>query len=733
MRAEEYVRLLNARLECNVRIADAIPDFVSGKTRRNLKAGTAKGWFDDTSGTVCLYRPNLSKDSAGIDADVAFLQVMRQGLKGLLGDKSYSFACMMWSRMSPEDGRTFDRKEAAAAGDRWFRSLPDRHVKQWDTVAKTVSGITGLTDSWQLADSLCHACALHRKQERAAAVLNNDFGALDERMQRELSDPSKGGYLSFGTASETFLRIGYPKAEVGVTAETVRRFLTRNSLEPSVFQERDLTAALHTPLMVISDTGAQRKDGRMPLNMFVTNIYIPQKGYLAVGMRNEKDLIKGFADEKMNHIHSEALTFFSEYRILVALSSRQSDIRFLLPKHAAEGTTYVVSDILKGMEGKTAEELGMKKSVSGNVPDLAPVPLSRRLSIAANIVNDFRNPMLSSKRLQHFGSILFDDRVSRHLETVREMRNATAANSSEPSRKVRQKTFAEKLDTSIDTKCFSAAAVLKMHKAGVHTVRGIISLGEKGYRQSFGPRAFKDAQKYLDSMGLSFDVVQRMRIIPEKELADMSEKERSLVHVTDLAFSMRSVPDSILDRQVMVPRGIGDTCFTGANCVNLVSKMVGTSRWRNCNIFLTRQECEDIGYVIKADAVPCHLRDAAGNPAVVFNLAETTFASTYTEIFDAVAEMARKTSAQVPGQVRNLIYGVKDGGMEQAEATYRFIDISVRKAMKEAVPSERPASLQALTSMASARLGFEDPFTANAEQRKVSAKDIYQDMLFITK
>lgn len=714
---------LNASLPRNVRIVRVLPQNIDPRIHARIRGGAA-GWFDEHRGCVTLYGPNLSGKADSIDSTVAFLHVSRKGLQDFLGTSDYKLLCCRISRMVNGAGASsFSLEESFRFGDGYLHSLGDNHDRMWDDIASCVSEITGLKDSYSLAESLCKGHARFMAYRLKEAAKNNDTAVLAEHMAKGLTQSAdSASRFSLGHAADVFLRLGYPDADVNVSVDIIRNFAEANGVSLEFLSSGEQLFSIHQPLAVVRERRS-RVEGRQPLTTFITDNFVQGKGYLSFSVEALDEVRKGFVSGKYRNIKVRAIRFYSEYSLMQALGAENGGrICYLQPKHGVDGTSYRVSDILAGLDGRSAESMGYKKGADGMVPGITPSQLSRRLIITANIVENFRNPMSAAKRMELFGKNKFEQDME-HSNSSLPLRKERLE--TQPVRKD-PRTYAERLKTYVSDEYFSKGAMKKLAAAHILTASDLISVGSEKFRQDFGTRVFKSAERFLEANGLGFGNTYKLKVISTESLSRMTSEQQEKVRETDLINSLSYVPDSVMSRQLRMPRDVDGRYFMGADAVNLVARSVSTPRWRDSNIFLSAEEMKRFGLTPAVSAIPCHVMNAEGKSVVVYNLSETDFASRHPSMFDAMAELSRSTSAEVPAYMRNIIYGYAGVKPSEASRVFDIIDGGCRRTIARNQLGADSLTLSQLSSQAARKVGIRNPLETRG--RKPKASEVYGAM-----
>lgn len=722
---EKRINELNIFLPCKVKLYNMLPSNISPKLYEKLRNGSA-GWVDPTSGDICLYRPNAPHDIESIDASVTFLGVSRKGIEGFLGERHFASVCRQIGEMllRSESNRTMHNDELVSIGKGFLQELETHHTRQWDDVAYFVSRLTDLKCGHSLSKALNKGNEQYHKLEHNNAVINGNYTELNKELQRSLEDPSDtNSIVSLGKVSDVFERIGYPSVELKMNIGYLKEFLEKRGLDSDSLLDTESTFKIHQPLAVVK-SHIQKENGRDANNIFVTDTMIPGQGYLSFAIESTDDVFKGMQSGRYSNMRVKAITTLSEYALIQALNADKGEsIRYLKPKYSEDGTSYVISDHLRKMEGKSAEELGYKKSAGGTAPSLTSLQQSHRLIIATNIVENFKNPMSLNKRMQLFGESKYDSLVL----MKQKMREEIPASQPIPQKTVHtsaERTYKERLNTVIDEH-FSMNARKVLTKARITKAMDLISLGEDKVKERYGIRVYKSAVAFLQDNNLSFSGSVKIKTISESSVLSKAVDGVSQVRELDLIYSLSGIPDNVMARSIRMPRTADGTYLDGANSLNLIAKSVSIPRWRDCNIFLTEKELKDLKLSVNKGAVPCHLSDGRSKNMIVYNLSETDFAISHPALFDAVSELSRRTSAEVPSYLKNIMYGLKGVSQDEAKSVYQFIETSFKRNVSIQDLQPNSISLRKLSAYASREQGVRNPLETRGRK---SAKDIYNEL-----
>lgn len=723
---EKRVNELNILLPCKVKLYNIPPSNISPKLFNKLRSGSA-GWVDPSSGDICLYRPNITPVPDTIDASVTFLGVSRKGLEGFLGERHYTSVCRQIGRMilRSEGNSIASNEELESIGKDFIKGLGEQHTKQWDDVAYFVSLVTDLKRGYSLAKSLCMGNSQYGKLEHNQAVLDGNYTELNKELQRSLEDVTDtSSVISLGKVSEVFERIGYPPVELKVNTSYLKDFLDKRGLEANILLDNEALFKIHNPMAVVK-SHIQKENGKDVNNIFVTDVMVPGQGYLSFAVESTNDVFKGIESGRYTTMRIKSITTLSEYALIQALNADKGEsVRYLQPKYDKDGTSYVISDHLRRMEGKSPEELGYKKSAGGTAPSLTSLQQSHRLIIATNIVENFKNPMSLEKRKLLFGETKYDSMVLMKQRMREEIPVTVSKPVVSTSQHVHERTYRERLMTHLDDH-FSPNAKKRLTQAGITKAMDLISLGETKLKERYGIRAYKSAVEFLQDNNLSFSGSVKIKTISESSALGKTAEGVQQIRELDLVYSLSGIPDNVMARSIRMPRTADGTYLDGANSLNLISKTVSLPRWRDCNIFLTEKDIQDFKFQVNKGAIPCHLVDRKGNNFIAYNLSETNFAIEHPALFDSISELSRKTSAEVPAYLKNLMYGLKGVQQEDAKGVYQFIDNSYKRNISLEDLQPNSMNLRKLSAYASREQGIRNPLETRGRK---SAKEVYREM-----
>ena len=111
---KDRIREWEQRLGAKVKVMDSIDDVTNSQAKAQIeKGGEVWGWFETSTGEVCIYLPDfmsLSTSAALSEIDKTYIHeiVSHKGLRGLLGEDAYGELCdMVWEAMTEEEQQSW--------------------------------------------------------------------------------------------------------------------------------------------------------------------------------------------------------------------------------------------------------------------------------------------------------------------------------------------------------------------------------------------------------------------------------------------------------------------------------------------------------------------------------------------------------------------------------------------------------------------------------------------------
>lgn len=603
---------------------------------------------------VVLYSPNLKPDESSIISNIFYHHLREKGLESLMGKRYKEFCNKVNQGFYRGEGK-YNLAVESKMTHEYLADISPNDMESWGKVAGIACNLFGLPLDGGMIKAFANGYQSYQKKEAYNARMNNDHVLVDRQVREALSNYSDDRpNASLGKCSDPFLRTGYPETEVTIRSRYVQSFLIDSGLLSD--SSTSFSRLFQEPMAILKGE-AYGNTNKTPLNYVVTDHFEKGKGFLSFGIDTPKTLLAGYGD-KLPKVFVRSVRFMSEYDLLKAISYNQGENLSYLKPGRSHG--YEIFKYLRNMEGRSSFELG-KKGGDGNAPVYPLMPESRLLNVATNIVNNFKNPMSSESRKAFFGGILFDDSLRKIHEVKEEMKMMSRENIVGYEKKQelpKQEAPKNKVSNSriiyYDRSDFSASVIKKMTASGVRTAFDIITYGKERFTKDFGPRAFKSAVAFLDKHNLSFLNHSTVKRIDETILQDKSFTEQREVVYKDMFNAFSALDSKLMDKKVYYPRRIDGSYIEGAAGFSFIAKSLSMARWRDCNIYLKRDEAESLDIRINPHAVPSYVVEN-GKVSAYYNLSETSFASEKSEFYDMLIKEAAGRTPEVDNYAKCYI------------------------------------------------------------------------------
>lgn len=654
----------------SVSMYDRIPENVGPHTYKLLQKHKVSGWYDKEKECVCLYSPNVLPEESSINSNVVYLYVKEKGLKALMKDRFDDFCTDVVKGFYPQ-ARMLGSKECESMAMEYLSGIPANDRERWRHITSIACRYSYFPMHDRMIGAIASGHHAFLKKAEWEARMNNDHVQVDRKVKDSLGNMAlEKVHVSFGRLADPFLRIGYPEAELRLRSSQVREFLFDNGLLDD--GAPNLSEIVQNPMAIVKGENRGDKD-KIPLNILITDHFVPGKGFLSFGLDSTESILAGYG-EGSHHVSIRSAKFMSEYAVLCAVSGDDGrNICYLKP-----GKThgYEISSYLSRMEGRSFSELG-KKGGDGNTPVINPLSESRRLKVATNIVNNFKNPMASDTRRKFFGGILFEDNLNRRQEVRKELKRMSEKpvvgySAPAPSPVKASKTVSART-VYFSERDFSAAAIRKLRKAGIGNAFEIMTYGKERFVKDFGVRAFQSAVDFLDRNNLSFMNHSVIRRIDESVFLSKDKEGRLEIVQKDMFYAFSGLDEKDTDRTVRYPRRIDGSYIQGAGCFTMIAKSLSLARWRDCNVYATRQELEEYGISPNPNAVATYVVEG-GDVKAYYNLAETSYALEHTESFEMLKQDALSRTAEIDRYAKVYVYGLSCKGSDQMTFSIDLID-----------------------------------------------------------
>ena len=644
-----YISDLSRISGMSVRIENDIPKDISPFVYKQLQTRSVSGWFDSNSDCVCLYRPNIQPEESDIASNAVYLQVREKGFKSLLKDNFLNF-CSDIVRDFYLGSEAMQGEEMEKMAMDYISEIPVSDKSRWNRIASRACLYAKLDKDDKMVRSMAAAHHSFIKKENWRARMNNDHEAVDKMAKESLGNLVNDNVnVSLGRCSDPYLRIGYPENELRIRSNSVRDFFQDNGILNA--EGPNISRLLQEPMAIFK--GEHKGEGeKTPLNIILTDHFVPGKGFLSFGVDAPETILAGYGEGK-SKVNVRSVRFMSEYAVLSTLTRAEgNNICYLKP---GEHHGYEISSYLRKMEGRSFSDLG-KKSDDRNTPVYSPLSESRRLKTATNIVSNFRNPMAADTRKKLFGGILFEDNLRQRQDVKNEMK--ALAQRPVTGYSVHKAEGAGKTVNAravyVSEKDFSKAAVDKFRKARIYSAFDIMTYGKERFAADFGTRTFKSALLFLDKHNLSFMNHSVIKRIDESELDGKDMAGQLAVVQKDMHNALSDFKSENLSRTVHFPRRIDGSYIQGAGAFVMMAKSFEMARWRDCNVFITREQAEKADIQLNRTAVPTYVVEK-DRIVPYYNLSETSFATERPESFAILKEEALNRTPEADNYARSYI------------------------------------------------------------------------------
>lgn len=378
-RAKEWSKKLGVK----VKVMESLKDVTNASARRAIIMGeTVTGWYEESTGEVCLYMPYLSSESE-VDATYIHEVVAHKGLRGLLGDKFDEFCDQVWEMMSAADKAKFIRYPGVngntrAAADEYIAHLAetidvsDSSWSKFTELIKKFLKAIGLEPKMTNADI---ANAIKRSYRRLAESGNAEnvggegtrFRTLEEinqtfneELQQQIDGTLPNGHIyQLGSPSAVLLSTGIADVPIELNSTRLEDKSKNFGHDYDLSELKDLVKAIHNPMAIF-----------------------------AYGDKNK-------AQNIIVEIQHEGKNFIVGLSIRPSVGGRVLDInsiRNVFPKDNAEWLNWI-------SQGKMlyADKERIQNLINQQRTNLADVDYLDLDSIA-NIINSFENPILPEEK-----------------------------------------------------------------------------------------------------------------------------------------------------------------------------------------------------------------------------------------------------------------------------------------------------------------------------------------------
>lgn len=666
-----------------IRVVDALPDRLDGSIRQAVLARKRSSWFDEASGRVCVFGPSVNGYNKDFwQAQVLKAAVERFGLENLFtGEATRQAVTDSVARSVGMAGN------GAAAMDRWMESVGEGSVRAepdvWDRMSRALCGVFRFDYNQNVMSWALRSGVRQRSWEAGRkAVSAGDYSSYDAKAVQELerglagvSGPSaKDVCLHFGDASDSYVRLGFPKRDITMRTDRFVEMMRRHGVDTAALGGYDWASLAQDPLAVVRSE-RMRADGTFSY-LAVLDAKVRTKDY-----GNEYvTLVMDDPSRQVNGVLKAESQGRGGFINVSPFLMTESTLRFLL----SDKKRWRFMKASDGPDGTSFEYVRRIKSGAAPSPGDSSGSNAQLLTIA-NIANDFRNPMSSAKFFRAFG---YDRDPLRDALDRKARFDAELSGLERPQEESERVSRMDKLTVPFPRDLFSDAERERLQKAGIGCARDIVREGLERLREVAGTdRAVNRAADFLVGMNVY--------VYPDTEVS----AERSVP--TDDAVRAHFF-DSVLGaaaaapETVPVPRRLSGECITGADAVHLMASEVMSSSRKTGPFWATKDDLADLGCTVgKAEPVPVWNGE---KPEYVYNVARTDFPKRYPDEYARLSESAAKPDGgmEMAGRYFGSILGrLKDVMVQNVDGLRRWMDGSGSEAF-QALRDGRSPSLEAV-------------------------------------
>lgn len=698
---QSVIAKIQGRLNCNIEIAEDLSKLKNEKQRVALLTGRTSTWFDKESDTVYVYRPNIGSHYDSVNTSVLFRVLQYKDIEDVMLPVAYrNFQTRViqsfdhenyvgeWD--TPEYLEMMKNKETRDL--RYSSIMKDllrnsASLSYWEKVAESFCELSGFPYDRNTAGAMKKSVRLYIDHQTARDIESNNYESLSKRAGEFMENKISEEYLELGNLSESYTRIGYPAARLNCHSSWLADCLDKYNLPVNEETVSKLIRSIQNPVAILGGRTHVTNKGVQTRYLAVTDIKLPDYGYLTVLLPSPHDVKKAINEGKKS-IRMKNMFSQSNYELISNITRQKPDgscnVLYLRPAGGRlDSRTYDMARILDAMERMTPVEMFGRKNDSGNSL-VQPMNVSRRLIDATNIVENFKNPISNQKYFEVFGEKreheVLDSLVKMRLEFKRLNESERAAAASERKKQIDKGAwpFVKRMNCRVEEGPFTKAAISKMHAHNVLTVADLISLGEHEVTRLFGPRAHREAVRFLDELRLSFSSVRHYSVIRIDNMESLSTEERADIKYRDFGNIISRMNNSIEQMAFALPRDAEGHYFEGADLITLVARMHRVGRWHDCNIFLTEEQLKDYCMKPTPDAIPVYIDSADKGCTIVYNMADTDFASKRSDMFARLVNLSLDESCGTPGYVTNILSGIA-GYKDDIKGLRDYLDQSCRR------------------------------------------------------
>lgn len=634
-------------------------------------------YYDKEKDTVII-RQERVRSEEDIIVGTVYALVAEKGLKNVLSDR-YNDFCISLATAVSRHSASMTPKDQIKFGEELLRDI---NMGTADIVARQFCHILDIPSCRTLDASLKAAINYNQRHETRQFVENNDTDSLDLKFKQSIIEGNGKRFFEFGKLSDAYRRIGYPDNRIvlSVGSDSMKATLTDPVLRKNILSS-NFIEKIQSPLAIMDTSNGQHQSYAA-----VLDIKDAEGNYLVAYLPSPDMVTKNMAIKGPSYaVNVGTMGRITPENLLCRLLPKDgvNRMKYLQPTGDPDSSSFTLARVVR------------------QVKEMA----SRRLSDTyLNLIDkelwNFRNPMSSEK----FSFLYGLRREERQEEKIKETAAALASLSAGSKVDVKDdnaivnrppvRDFEKRLKTDIKWASFSASVKRKMTLAGVTTAKDIISLGEDGIREHYGPKALRDATAFLLDNGLTFDCMRRHESLTAKmDLEGMPAEALTEKKYEDLFKTLSAIPGNIGSMSIPMPVTIRGNYLSSAGAVALIAKMASTTRWNGCNMFITKAEADKRGLVIDPLAIATVV-EHGGKDKVMYNIADTSLKET--EKFESIVKDSVSHSVSATSYVTSMLSSLRSARRDMIKGMYGHLQTMYENRIREDMTGKKVPSLNAM-------------------------------------
>lgn len=505
----------------------------------------------------------------------------------------------------------------------------------WDDIPQT------------LERSVCDGFRTYRRAAIAEVRRMGDPDVVRNLARDTLSPFSSHMHVHLGRPVGALRALKYPDIPVIIDAASIRRISQHAARSVPRLIDEGLIDELRNPMCVI--TNAKKPDSLT----LVLNIRDARGAFVTVNVAAPKSVDAEGLSIRLFHPRD---IFPSG---LAKLLMYEENIVYLRRSEATKYSADVLP-VLKDIQKNGApENAAPRKANDGDRVGLYQDDNTYVLNSITKVIEKFNNP----KNFDELDKILAAAVAKSEArgipspsEAIKEEVHEEAVKESHGEEKKVEAAPAVKsplvfrLAAPVERGRFSKATLKKLQAAGISNAAAVKSRlygpgAEERFVADFGKKAFRDANLWLDDLGLR-EVQHTAR---QKIDATMSSDGKSLA-VTDFFRAFKEFPDNVAPGLVAMPVGADGKVLSGIDAYQTAARVATNPRWQGCNMFFTKDDLATLGLSPTEAAEPVYMISHDGAP--LWNLMDVDMSH---EMKALISARCREAAPAVPSAILRQI------------------------------------------------------------------------------